>query len=301
LVRLSNEHRSAGIPAEVEAAWLHHRFTQIHPFQDGNGRVARALATLAFLRDGYFPLVVRRGDREEYLQALYYADAGDLGPLVRLFAKLEKRAFVEALGISREVLHEKAGLAEIIDAAADRLKERAQERERRMSGVFQYADLLFDTATKQMSNAGKLVNAQLIKIDREFKSWCDGAANDSKKDDYFHYQLIEAAKRYGYFANTRTYRAWVRLAIKTQSQTDILLAFHSLGPDFRGVMVCSALTYRREKAGEASDTLVSDVDVLSDTPFQFNYNDHREVLTTRFGKWLDQVVTVGLDRWRRSL
>ncbi|HKV28620.1 MAG TPA: Fic family protein, partial [Candidatus Acidoferrales bacterium] len=25
------------------SAWLHHRFTQIHPFQDGNGRVARTL------------------------------------------------------------------------------------------------------------------------------------------------------------------------------------------------------------------------------------------------------------------
>jgi len=23
-------------PPEIEAAWLHHRFTQIHPFQDGN-------------------------------------------------------------------------------------------------------------------------------------------------------------------------------------------------------------------------------------------------------------------------
>ena len=33
---------------EIEATWLHHRFTQIHPFQDGNGRVARALASLVF-------------------------------------------------------------------------------------------------------------------------------------------------------------------------------------------------------------------------------------------------------------
>jgi hypothetical protein len=30
----------------VRSAWLHHRFIQIHPFEDGNGRVARALASL---------------------------------------------------------------------------------------------------------------------------------------------------------------------------------------------------------------------------------------------------------------
>ena len=38
------------VAPEVEAAWLHHRFTQIHPFQDGNGRIARALATLIFVK-----------------------------------------------------------------------------------------------------------------------------------------------------------------------------------------------------------------------------------------------------------
>jgi Fic family protein len=40
LVELHREHRAAGVAPEVESAWLHHRFTQIHPFQDGNGRVA---------------------------------------------------------------------------------------------------------------------------------------------------------------------------------------------------------------------------------------------------------------------
>ncbi len=28
----------------IVSAWFHHRFTQIHPYQDGNGRVARACA-----------------------------------------------------------------------------------------------------------------------------------------------------------------------------------------------------------------------------------------------------------------
>src|SRR5262245_38287478 len=48
LIEYHKQHLSAGVPPEVESAWLHHRFTQIHPFQDGNGRVARALASLVF-------------------------------------------------------------------------------------------------------------------------------------------------------------------------------------------------------------------------------------------------------------
>ncbi len=42
----------------VRSAWLHHRFIQIHPFEDGNGRVARAITLLELLRDRYAPLVV---------------------------------------------------------------------------------------------------------------------------------------------------------------------------------------------------------------------------------------------------
>ena len=38
----------ADVCPEVEAAWFHHRFAQIHPFQDGNGRVARALTSAIF-------------------------------------------------------------------------------------------------------------------------------------------------------------------------------------------------------------------------------------------------------------
>ena len=62
----------------VKAAWLHHRFVQIHPFQDGNGRVARLLASMVLVKDGYFPLHIRRDDREVYLDALERADSGQL-------------------------------------------------------------------------------------------------------------------------------------------------------------------------------------------------------------------------------
>ncbi len=75
------------VPPEVEAAWLHHRFTQIHPFQDGNGRVARALASLVLIKGGLFPLIVPRDEKSIYLDTLELADHGDLQPLVLLIAR----------------------------------------------------------------------------------------------------------------------------------------------------------------------------------------------------------------------
>ena len=77
-------HQHDDVAPEVEAAWLHHRFTQIHPFQDGNGRIARALATLVFVKAGWFPLVVRDRQRAEYIDALETADDGDLKPAGRV-------------------------------------------------------------------------------------------------------------------------------------------------------------------------------------------------------------------------
>ena len=97
LLAMHREHRERMVPPEVEAAWLHHRFAQIHPFQDGNGRVARALATLVTIRAGWFPLVVTDAGRADYIDALEVADGGDLGPLVRLFSRIQRRAFEGAI------------------------------------------------------------------------------------------------------------------------------------------------------------------------------------------------------------
>lgn len=102
LLAMHLEHADRGVPPEVEAAWLHHRFTQIHPFQDGNGRVARSLATLVMIRARWFPLVVTDAGRADYIDALELADAGELGPLVRLFAGIQRRAFERAIKIAHD-------------------------------------------------------------------------------------------------------------------------------------------------------------------------------------------------------
>ena len=52
--RCTTAHADRRLPAEVEAAWLHHRLVRIHPFQDGNGRMARLLMAYVFARAGEF-------------------------------------------------------------------------------------------------------------------------------------------------------------------------------------------------------------------------------------------------------
>lgn len=76
------------LTATVIHAWLAH----IHPFEDGNGRLARILANLELARSGYPPLVIRAGsDRGEYYTALAASDDGDILPLFELFEKVIRR------------------------------------------------------------------------------------------------------------------------------------------------------------------------------------------------------------------
>ena len=59
------------------AAQLHKRFVFIHPFKDGNGRVARLLMNLALIQDEYLPVVVPPILRGDYVSLLERAHRDD--------------------------------------------------------------------------------------------------------------------------------------------------------------------------------------------------------------------------------
>lgn len=94
LIRIHKAMEDACLPAIVRAAWLHHAFTQIHPFQDGNGRVARALASLVLLKAGMVPLTVHRQMRGRYVTALRTADEGEPEGLIDCFRSCIYRLMV---------------------------------------------------------------------------------------------------------------------------------------------------------------------------------------------------------------
>ncbi|GJM41302.1 MAG: hypothetical protein DHS20C20_15840 [Ardenticatenaceae bacterium] len=66
----------------ILAATFHYQFVSIHPFDDGNGRMARLLMNLIFMQSGFPPVVVRTDDKNNYLLALELADTGDLEPFI---------------------------------------------------------------------------------------------------------------------------------------------------------------------------------------------------------------------------
>ena len=87
-------------------AYLHHRFVLIHPFIDGNGRVARLLQNLYLIRSGYPPIVLSQKKRHQYYQALREADNGDLSSFVLFIARAVNEALSHYLAIAgdRETL-----------------------------------------------------------------------------------------------------------------------------------------------------------------------------------------------------
>jgi len=66
-------------PVEL-AALFHYRYIRIHPFEDGNGRIARLLVNFILTRHDYPMIVVRSRNKSEYIEALHRADI-EVGPV----------------------------------------------------------------------------------------------------------------------------------------------------------------------------------------------------------------------------
>ena len=97
------DREAAGEHPIVIAATFHYRFVRIHPFDDGNGRMARLLMNLGLIRHGYTVATVQSDDRKRYLQELERADrTEDLAQFIDYIASCCRYALNLHVNAARE-------------------------------------------------------------------------------------------------------------------------------------------------------------------------------------------------------
>lgn len=129
LLQWYNEAESKGDLSPIELASLfHYRYIRIHPFEDGNGRIARLMVNYILTKHGYPMLVVKSSDKDNYLQALNacdlvvgpvpaegaHASFSKIGPFVEYMKKCLEQSFRISI---------KAAMGESIEESDDFAKE----------------------------------------------------------------------------------------------------------------------------------------------------------------------------------
>jgi Fic family protein len=284
LVRMYSEHQARGIPPEVEAAWLHHRFTQIHHFADGNGRVARALASLVFIKRGWFPLIIKRGDpQRRYIEALEKADAGDLRPLIAIFVESQRNALIDASEIAWDITPI-TSTHDAVVAVRDRLMQRGRLPLTEWVRAKQTAGQLVNLAAQQLVQVSNDLGLEIGQLGRGFDFTVSSGPITS--------ELRNAAIREaGIVPDLAEFGHAITLQLNTGRNEALSLSFQGIGPRFRGFI--GVVGYL---AIPGTATLL-----VEKPAFQINYEEDVETAKSRFSAWLDGVIVRGLNEWRQSL
>ena len=119
-------------PIEL-ASIFHQKFEEIHPFNDGNGRVGRELLRLMLMTNNYPTIYIDNKYREEYLKSIQEGNNNNYRPICRVIFKnlidvhkvLIKSA-KEKFDIAK--ICEKCEMKKICEKTADRYLEKIKRR-----------------------------------------------------------------------------------------------------------------------------------------------------------------------------
>lgn len=278
---------------EVRAAWLHHAFSQIHPFQDGNGRVARALASLDFIKAGLFPMLVRRTERDRYIDALRVADAGDLKPLVDYFAGVQEALLRRAISEAEGAIDAKGGLANVLAAAVEKRLRRAESSAQERATLKVRMAALMSEACRVLDEAGAEVRNHVagIKVPPVRR-----AEEDSRH--FFRSQLLQLGEQHGYWVDMNEARDWVQLQLRDGGVTDIVVACHFIGNPSPGAGVAVVFVQHRSKEERAGS--YAPMSVAAD-PLTLLCDEDPAAQRHRFLTWLEVARNTALAQWTKFL
>ena len=283
------------VAPEVEAAWLHHRFTQIHPFQDGNGRVARALATLVFLQNGWFPLIITNENRKVYIDSLERADDGDLKPLVAFFTQLAQDAFIRAISISETLISSHRTTENVLTAIQKTIADKSKNIQDSNNQVISLADAIIKIGNDEFNEIAAQLTTKVSDKNYSFEVY----ESSAESEHWFKGQICKVAENFDYYVNLEAYHKWIRLKLKNSRDCSIILSLHSVSRNFSGVMSAIIFLEYREKTEQYRS--IDGPYSLSEKPYIFTANDNKERISLSFKEWLHTNLLNGLIMWQQKL
>lgn len=242
LIELYRQYQDSKVDPIIREAWLHHRFVRIHPFEDGNGRVARCLTLLGLLRANLAPLVVDRRERDRYLSCLDAANEGDLRPLIRFFAELEIVALRSEL--EQPVLAEQTATARGADAVLEAGIARLQDLQR-ATGATERARQTEALATGIQQRVESWLKQAADRFERNLRDGLDpdahvlvtSAAPPDPQARWWRRQVVETANSVDFYANIHAGVWWTQLRLRAlDTQLRYLVFLQKVGRGETGVL-----------------------------------------------------------------
>jgi Fic family protein len=280
------------------AAWLHHRFTQIHPYTDGNGRLARTLMTYVLLKADLLPVVIQGDDisRTQYINALESANYGNLEPLVLLIAQLEQEAILQALSFETE---EKPITSAVFEAIKEKLEKRNKESQSKLRQVNEVA-LAARAFTKiYLERQLDQLNEILFNLERPKLEFTEGG-DDKNNGHWYRYQLIQVAKQSSTFVNFSEHRYFLKAKIQIQQEQLIfVVSWHHVGRELSGVMQATA--FAELESAQQSPAQSENFFNCSTEPYTLTHSTNPDTINGHFTAWLDSAFAVAFKAFSDRL
>lgn len=236
----------------IIASWVHHAFTTIHPFQDGNGRVVRLIASLILIKSNLFPITVLRDEaKAKYIQALEEADNDSPQKLVSYFAEIQKRNIEEALNLKEVSI---TSLGEVTGIFKQKLLRKKQEKQQ------QYEKVLAENRLLVFEYCNRFLNEYKSKLESEFDESArfyigSGRPDDTKKQHYYYEQIVSYAKKYNYFFSRALPKSYFKFGIEfDEKKYELGITLHHFGYDDSVIAIGAFLEYKGILQNDDADT-----------------------------------------------